>query len=78
MSLLSRWVRPVWTTDEMPVCILMRIHSYINGVLDADHDQPFKAFSDYRGEGHWPIVIQAFSHCRGFGDWDDGGGFHAG
>ncbi len=60
-----------------PVGVLMWVHSDIDGIFDAGHNQSLKALHDYRSEGHRPIVIQA-CHCGGFGDGDDSGGLQAG
>ena len=43
----------------LPVCILERVHSDADAVLGVSHDQSLKALHDYRGEGYWPVVIQA-------------------
>lgn len=66
----------MWTTDGilcasfLPVCVLVLVHSNVNAILDVGHDKSFKALHEYRGEGYWPIVIQA-CHCGRFGDQND-------
>ncbi|KAI3371066.1 hypothetical protein L3Q82_023708 [Scortum barcoo] len=74
-SVVSFWTR---VCEEMassvdlflPICILVRVHSDVDAVLDVGHDQSLEALHDYRGEGYRPIVIQA-CHCGRFGDGDD-------
>jgi len=36
------------------VCILVRVYSDVDAVLDVSHDQSLEALHDYRGEDYWP------------------------
>lgn len=70
-------MRAVWFGSIIPICVLVRVQSDVDGVLNAGNNRSLEALHDYRGEGLWPIVIQAF-HCKYFGDGNDSGSLHTG